>query len=108
MANDNDTIIIGYPLQTERRPRDIKPRAKPKLPKIKTGITKNIRMDIGELREVQEADLRKDTRSDIFMGNEIDRSQKESIHEHGKVYVRGHTKIVNNEVKVVKPYLRNK
>ncbi len=108
MGNDNDTIIIGYPVQSETRRRDIKPRAKPKEPKIETGIIKNIRMDIGELNELRESELRKDTRSDIFMGQEIDKSQKSSIHDEGKVYVRGHTKIVNKRIIVVKPHLRDK
>lgn len=109
MESDNDTIIIFTP----DPPQQIKPikrskPRKPRKPKVKTGLIKNVRMDIEELNELKELNLRKDTRSDIFMGNDIDKFQKSNIHRSGKVYVRGHTKKINNKIVVIKPHIRNK
>ena len=102
MAMDNDTIIIMTEgTQQEETPKKQKEVRKP-------NILKNVRMDIEELNELKDVELRKDTRSDIFLGETIDSNQKKNIHKAGKVYVRGHTKQINGKCKVVKPYMRNK
>ncbi len=109
MPQDNDIIILQLPNTfVEERPKQKrKPRRKPR-EKVQTGLIKNIRMDIEELNELKGSTLRNDTRTDIFLGDSIDNSQKQNIYKQGKVYVRGHTKKVNNKIIVIKPHLRNK
>lgn len=108
MPQDNDIIILqmGEPdTIIDERP---KPRRKSK-PKLKTGLISGVRMDIEELNELKDADLRKDTRTDIFLGEDIDKFQKQEIYKHRKVYVRGHTKKgKDGKILVIKPYMRNK
>jgi len=109
MPQDNDIIIIQMdePDTIIERPRR-KPRSKPK-PKLKTGLISGIRMDIEELNELKGANLRKDTRTDIFLGESIDKSQKKEIYKYRKVYVRGHTKKgKDGKILVIKPYMRDK
>ncbi len=65
-------------------------------------------MNIEELAELNDDELSKETRSDIFMGRELDPEQKENLHNTGNVRVRGHTKIVNNKIVIVDPYIRKK
>ena len=105
MPQDNDIIIIA--MGDSEPITQPKPKRKPR-EKVQTGLIKNVRMDIEELNELKEATLRKDTRTDIFMGDTIDKSQKQNIYKQGKVYVRGHTKKVKNKIIVVKPHLRDK
>lgn len=100
MVMDNDTIIII----PDKNEEDQKPRKEYN----KSNILKNVRMDIEELNELRGRELRKDTRSDIFLGESIDKNQKKEIYRSGKVYVRAHTKHINGKCIVVKPYLRNK
>jgi len=110
MPTDNDVFVIdARTFESPLTPRKPKRKSKPRKPKLKTGIVRGVRMDIEELNELKDAELRKDTRSDIFLGEDIDKFQKQSIHDQRKVYVRAHTKRgKDGKIIVVKPYLRDK